>query len=276
MKRMIRWALVIAAVLFACARGAGAAEEIPVTGKSEPGLVAFDRLMLDFLRENQVPGGALAIARGGKIVYARGFGFADVAKREAVDPDALFRIASVSKPFTSAAIMQLQERGKLKLDDPAFAMLGIEPHLADGAKVDPRLAKVTIRQLLHHTGGFDRDVSFDPMFRSIEFARAVGAKPPAGPKEIIRYMMGRPLDFDPGTREVYSNYGYCVLGRVVEKASGLDYTSYVQREILKPLGIHRMRLGRTLPENRAPGEVYYYPRGNERVESVFDDGKKVS
>ncbi|MDB5291129.1 MAG: penicillin-binding protein beta-lactamase class, partial [Phycisphaerales bacterium] len=124
MKQAIRWWLVVTAALFIYAAGAQAAEEIPVTGKSEPGLAAFDRVMVNFLRDNQVPGGALAIARGGKIVYARGFGFADVEKREAVEPDALFRIASVSKPFTSAAILQLQERGKLKLDDPAFAMLG--------------------------------------------------------------------------------------------------------------------------------------------------------
>ncbi|MDB5357514.1 MAG: penicillin-binding protein beta-lactamase class [Phycisphaerales bacterium] len=276
MKQAIRWWLVVTAALFIYAAGAQAAEEIPVTGKSEPELAAFDRVMVNFLRDNQVPGGALAIARGGKIVYARGFGFADVEKREAVEPDALFRIASVSKPFTSAAILQLQERGKLKLDDPAFAMLGIQPHLEGGAKVDPRLAKVTIRQLLHHTGGFDRDVSFDPMFRSTEIARVLGTSPPAGPKAVIQYMMGRPLDFEPGMREAYSNYGYCVLGRVVEKASGMTYASYMRREILEPLGIHHMRLGRTLPENRAPGEVHYYPRGKQRVPSVFEEEKKVS
>ncbi|MDB5328961.1 MAG: penicillin-binding protein beta-lactamase class, partial [Phycisphaerales bacterium] len=203
-------------------------------------------------------------------------GFADVKKREAVEPDALFRIASVSKPFTSAAILQLQERGKLKLDDPAFGMLGMQPHLEGGAKVDPRLMKVTIRQLLHHTGGFDREASFDPMFRPIEIARVMGVKAPAGPKAIIEYMMGRQLDFEPGTREAYSNYGYCVLGRVVEKASGVPYTRFVQNEVLKPLGVDRMRLGHTLPDGRAAGEVHYYPRSPERVDSVFDDGTKVS
>ena len=107
------------------------------------------------------------------MVYARGFGFADVAAREAVGPDSLFRIASVSKPFTSAAIFQLMERGKLKLDDKAFEFIRIQPHLEAGAEVDPRLWQVTIAQLLQHSGGFDRGKSFDPMFRPIDIARSV-------------------------------------------------------------------------------------------------------
>src|SRR4051794_24047417 len=158
--------------------------------------------MTDFLRAHQAPGAALAVARNGKIVYARGFGYSDVAKKEKVDPDALFRIASVSKPITAAAVMQLVEKGKLKLDEPAFKLLDIKPHLEKDAKVDPRLAQITIGQLLRHTGGFDRDASFDPMFRPIVIARATGTAAPASQRAIIQYMMGRPLDFDPGTKEV--------------------------------------------------------------------------
>ena len=157
----------------------------------------------------------------------------------------------------------------LKLDDHPFTMLGFKPHLEAGAKVDPRLYQITIRQLLHHTGGFDRDNSFDPMFRPLVIAKALGTKPPAGPHEIIEYMMGRPLDFDPGTKEAYSNFGYCVLGRVIEQHSDMSYSKYVEREVLAPLGIHRMRLGRSLEKGRAPGEVRYYPRGDGLVKNVF-------
>ena len=251
------------------------ATDAPITGHADPALATFDQLMTSFMKEHSVPGAALAVARHGKIVYARGFGYADVAEKKPVEPDALFRIASVSKMFTGAAIVQLEERQKLKTTDAAFAMLNIRPYLEPGDNVDPRLAQVTISQLLHHTGGFDRAASFDPMFRSIVIARATGTKPPAGPHAIIQYMEGRPLDFDPGTKEAYSNFGYCVLGRIIEHVSGMTYGDYVSREILFPLGIHRMRLGRSLEPDHAEGEVHYYPRNNRQVKSVFSDDKVV-
>jgi N-acyl-D-amino-acid deacylase len=245
---------------------------LPITGHEEPKLVAFDQLMLSFIREHDVPGVSVAIARHGRVIYARGFGYADVEKHLAVEPDSLFRIASISKPFTSAAILQLQERGKLRLDDRAFELLGYQPHLENGSSVDPRLRTITIRQLLHHAGGFDRKASFDPMFRSIMIAETMGTHPPAMPQEIVEYMMGRPLDFDPGTREAYSNFGYCVLGRVIEKISGMSYENYVQREVLSPIGVRRMRQGRSLENQRAEGEVHYYPRSDANVTSVFGGG----
>lgn len=254
---------------------AAIAEDLPVTGRAEPKLAAFDQLMLSFIREHNVPGAVLAIGRNGRIVYSRGFGYANLEKHEPMDPSALFRICSISKPFTATAILQLQQDGKLSLDDPPFQMLDLKPHLENGGEMDPRLRQITIRQLLHHTGGFDRGKSFDPMFRPVQIARALGMVPPAGPREIIRYVMGRPLDFDPGTREVYSNFGYCVLGRVIEKASGQGYVDYVEDHLLHPLAITRMRLGHSLAKDAAPGEVHYYPIGDDQVKSMFGDGKDV-
>lgn len=267
----LTWTIPLLLACLASGARADAPAEVPVTGDPVPALAGFDRLMVSFVRDRGAPGAALAIARHGRIVYARGFGYADVEKREPVDPDALFRIASVSKPVTAAAVLQLAERGKLKLDDPAFDLLpaGLTPILEGDAKPDPRLRQITVRHLLHHTGGFDRDASFDPMFRSVAIARAAGAEPPATPGQVVRYMMGRRLDFDPGTREAYSNFGYCVLGRVIERAAGTGYEDYVRREVLAPLGIRRMRLGRTLLADRAPGEVRYYPRRDRAVPSVF-------
>ena len=264
------YSIILVAFATACA-----AEQVPITGRDEPKLAAFDQLMLSFIREHDVPGASVAIARHGRIVYARGFGYADREKHEPVEPDSLFRIASISKPFTSAAILQLQERGRLRLDDHAFELLGYKPHLDGGATVDPRLVKITFRELLHHTGGFDRNVSFDPMFRSTRIAQAMGTQPPARQQEIIEYMMGRPLDFDPGTHEAYSNFGYCVLGRVIEKTSRISYENYVQKEILAPLAIHHMRQGRSLENQRADGEVRYYPRSDAHVKSVFDAAQTV-
>ena len=201
----------------------------------------------------------------------RGFGFSDRQKHQPVQPDSLFRIASVTKPFTATAIMQLVERGKLKFDDRAFAVLG----MSRDATGDPRLKEITINELLHHTAGWDRDTSFDPMFRSVKIARTFNAPPPANQEQIIRYMLTQPLDFNPGQREAYSNFGYCVLGRVIEKVSGKPYEKYVQQEVLAPLGIHDMRLGRSLPADRADREVIYYNKGTAPSVFASDLGKQV-
>src|SRR6185437_11102169 len=107
-------------------------------------------------------------------------------------------------------------------------------------------------------GGWDRDLSGDPIGRAIQIADALGVPPPARPVDIVRYMVGRPLDFDPGARHAYSNLGYLVLGRIIEALTGEKYEAHVKQQVLKPLGIHAARLGRTLPENRAAGEVKYY------------------
>jgi CubicO group peptidase (beta-lactamase class C family) len=231
---------------------------LPVTGRANPALKSFDELLTAFVKKHEVPGAAVAVTRDGRLVYARGFGHADVEKGEAVKPHALFRIASVSKPLTAVAVLHLVEKGKLMLDDRPFVTLGLRPLFEKKGKEDPRLKDVTVLKLLQHTDGFDRDVSFDPMFRSVQIARAFGAEPPATQTQIIRYVMGRPLDFAPGERYAYSNFGYCVLGRVIEKASGQSYEAFVRKEILAPLGVHDAKLGRTLRENRAPGEVVYY------------------
>lgn len=227
-----------------------------VTGPEDPRLAPFDQLMTQFVTDHQVPGAQLAVARGGRLIYARGFGFADVPAKEPVAPNAMFRIASVTKMFTSAAIMQLVQEGKLKLDDPWYPIVGIHP--LPGQRMDPRLTQITIAQLLQHRGGWDRDKSFDPMFRPVVIAKAIGIQPPADQQAIIQYMLGVPLDFSPGDRMAYSNFGYCILGRVIERISHQPYERYVQRHVLSPLGIRHMELGRTLPRMRAPGEVKYY------------------
>jgi len=225
---------------------------VPASGATHPELSAFDELMAEFVADRRVPGAALAITRAGRLVYARGFGIADLERGETVQPASLFRLASVSKPFTAVAVLQLAERGRLDLDAGAWALLGLaEPR-------DPRWKRVTVRHLLQHTGGWDRAAGFDPMFSHARVASALGVSLPLEAGDFIRYMLGQPLDFEPGSREAYSGFGYCLLGRVVERASGLAYGEYVRRELLAPLGIRRMRLGRTLREDRQPGEVAYY------------------
>ena len=230
------------------------------TGRAEPGLAAYDELMHGFLREHKPPGAALAVTYHGRLVYARGFGHADLEKREPVEPGSLFRIASISKPFTATAVMHLVEKQKLTLDDRVFPHLKLDAHLAHGAKVDPRLHEIRVQQCLQHTAGWDRDKSWDPMSAegAEEVAQALKVRLPIHSRQIIEVAMGKPLDFDPGGRYAYSNFGYCVLGRLIEAVSGKPYHEYVSHQILGPLGIRRMRLGKNLLRDRTPGEVRYY------------------
>jgi N-acyl-D-amino-acid deacylase len=205
----------------------------------------------------------------GRLVYARGYGWADREAEEAAQAQSLFRIASLSKPITAVAVLRLVEAGKLDLDAPAFASVEVEPFLRPGTEPDGRLRKITIRQLLQHTGGWDREKSGDPMFRAVEIAEALSEPPPADAVEVIRYMLGQPLDFDPGASHAYSNFGYCVLGRVIERATGLSYETAVREGVLAPINIRQMRLGASLPSGRAPGEVRYYTAKNSPASSVF-------
>jgi N-acyl-D-amino-acid deacylase len=166
----------------------------------------------------------------------------------------------VSKPITSAAIMKLVEEGKLRLDDrvaPFIAHLAPAP----GATVDPRWEQITIRHLLNHTGGWDRgkpNGGFDPMDRPGIAAAAVDAPTPASAETIVRYMKGMPLDFDPGEKHRYSNFGYAVLGRVIERVSGMKYEDYVRARVLQPVGANRTRSGRSRMRDALADEVKYY------------------
>src|SRR5262249_5583296 len=150
-----------------------------------------------FMQARKVPGGALAVVKDRRLVYARGYGWADRDKKIPVRPESLFRIASVSKPITAVAVLKLVEERKLALEDRAFDIVRLPPVLEGTTTPDPRLARITIAQLLHHTGGWDRDKSFDPMFRPRLIAEKVGVSPPANAQAVIRYMLGQPLDFDP-------------------------------------------------------------------------------
>lgn len=254
-----------------------ASPAFPITGAVVPGMASFDDTIPALMRQHGIPGGAVAVVRDGKLVYARGFGYADVERGTPVQPDALFRIASVSKPITAVAVMTLVEEGRLSLDDrvaPFIAHLAPAP----GATVDPRWDAITIRHLLNHTGGWDRDRpdGFDPMFRPAIAAAAVGAPAPASAETIIRYMKGLPLDFDPGARHAYSNFGYAILGRVIEQVSGMPYEAYVRARVLQRVGAARTRQGRTRLGDAHAEEVRYYLPGEPglgmtapRVSSVF-------
>ena len=221
---------------------------------------AFDPVVESFMRERGIPGGALAVVKAGKLVYARGYGWADREKKLPARPASLFRIASVSKPITAVAVLKLVEQGRLTLDARPFDLLQLRAQIPAGQTLDERWRRVTIRQLLQHTGGWDRDQSRDPMFRAVEIAKELGEERPAGAGAVIRWMLGRKFDFDPGTRYAYSNFGYALLGRVIEKIAGGTYERFVRKKILAPIGIKTVRIGASLASGQAKDEVRYYSK----------------
>ena len=243
-------------------------------GVTAPEMSGFDSLMSQLLQKWRIPGGALAIAKDGRLVLARGYGWADVEEQEPVQPESLFRLASISKPVTAVAVLQLVDEGALDLDGQVFPLLDyLEPPPV--ARKDPRLGDVTTVQLLQHSGGWDRQRGFDPMFVPGRAARSVGVPGPASCETVVRFMLGQELSFEPGTRHSYSNFGYCVLGRLVERASGLPYEEYVKTRVLGPMGISQMRMGGSLLEDRAVGEVRYYSySGAPIVRSVVPDNSR--
>ena len=246
------------------------------TGKAVPGMESFDRMIAEFLREHRTPGAAIAVTDRGRTVLARGYGYADLSCGEKMSPTSLLRIASISKPITAVAILQYVEQGKLSLDDRITEVLDMDQLIrAAGDEFDPQWRLITIRHLLEHRGGWDRDKSFDAMFQSVRFAKKLDVDPPAGPSTIIQAMLSEKLDYAPGERYTYSNFGYCLLGRVIEKLSGKGYEQAVQENVLVPLGITAMRIGKTRLNERAPGEARYYQPGKARSVFQSDQGEQV-
>lgn len=236
------------------------------TGLDERALATFNALIPGVMRKYGVHGGAVAIVKDGRLVMAKGYGLADIEQGEPVLPDSLFRIASVSKPITAVAILQLVEAGRLGLDDRAFDILD-QFQATEGNAEDSRIYGVTVRQLLQHSGGWDSDKSFDPMFNARGIERELGVSKPVSCEDAIRFMWGQPLDFTPGAQYAYSNFGYCLLGRIIEAVTHQPYEDYVKSHVLEPVGITRMGIAGTMLADRADGEVRYYGYPGESLAS---------
>ncbi|MBO2447312.1 beta-lactamase family protein [Actinomadura barringtoniae] len=243
-----------------------AARTWKTSGSALAGLSGFDSTLKSFMQARNIPAGQLAVVRKGKLVLTRGYTWSGSTTLNA-QPTSLFRIASLSKPLTATAVLRLVQDGKLKLTDSAATLLGLS------TTADPRLKSVTVLRLLQHLGGWDRNITPDPMFQDKTIATALGKALPIKQADIMRYVSGRKLDHAPGTAYAYSNYGFMLLGRIIEKVTGKSYATYVQDTVLTPRGITRMKQGHTL--THTTGEMPYYSAN--LGPTVFDNtGTSVS
>jgi len=217
----------------------------------------IDRVVYSFLRKWSIAGASVAIAKDGKLVFARGFGYIDTALKIQTQPYNKFRIASISKLVTATAIMKLSEEGKLSLDDKVFGPEGILNDKYFSNPKDKRAYDITVEQLLSHEGGWTQRYG-DQMFMPITIADKMGLKPPVSTKDIVRFALDRRLQYTPGKGRSYSNLGYSILGLVIEKITGMSYENYCQEYILHPLGIYDMSIAGNMPWQRAVNETMYY------------------
>jgi CubicO group peptidase (beta-lactamase class C family) len=212
-----------------------------------------------FMNAYDVPGLSIAVAVKGMPAYVEAFGVADREAGEVLTPKHRFRIASISKPVTSVGIFTLIEAGKLRLGDYVFgpnSILGNDyptpPTLlglmrADGDRSPNQ--QVTIEHLLTHTSGGWGNQFRDPMFMNKDMNH----------RQLITWTLERmPLTAPPGETYAYSNFGYCVLGRVIEKLTGQSYEQYIRDNILKRCGIVDMQIAGNTLKDRAADEVKYY------------------
>ena len=228
-----------------------------------------------FMEKWSIPGASVAVAKDGKLVFARGFGFADTAAGIETQPYSKFRIASISKLITAIAIMKLNEEGKLSLDDKVFGPDGILSDSCYCRPKDNRVFSITVAHLLSHEGGWSQRYG-DQMFMPQVIASQMKTALPVDTRTIIRFALSKRLHFTPGSGRSYSNLGYSILGLVIEKISGLPYDEYCRTTIFEPLGIYDMVPARNLRDQKAPFEVTYYePAGMPLRPSIYGTGEMV-
>lgn len=226
---------------------------------AEPGSIAqVDHAVIAYMKKHNVPGLSVAIAKDDKLIYVKGYGYADVATLEKVTAKSLFRLASVSKPVTAIAVMKLIQDGKLSLDSKVFGTGGILGNDYGALPEGSYINEITVDELLHHTSGWSRSEG-DPTRDDPTFNH-----PSLNAAQLITWTLRhQPLTTRPGTAYAYSNFNFFLLGRVIGKVTGQRYEDYVKASILRPLGITDMQIGGNTKAARKPNEVVYYEEGDE-------------
>lgn len=233
----------------------GVSAQVPSHGVADPDFAGVDSAALAYLNQYNQPGVSVVVGYGDRIIYAKGYGWADREQRIPTSPWHEYRLASVSKSFTATAVMRLVEQGRVQLDVPAWSY--VSPFMA-AEPADARLRQVTVRQLLTHSWGLDRAVSPDPMGSwYTENGRTLTSC-----KDVLRYRLLRmTLDFAPGARYAYNNTGYCWLGVIAETVDGRPLDAQLTAMMgPEPLSTGRVRIGNVLPSSYTPLEVRHYDR----------------
>mgnify|MGYP002624694756 CR=1 FL=1 len=275
--------LILAAVLCAGCHGAGTRQTYHVKGinslidnemSDSLGMDKLDRDMKTFMQRWWIRGLSLSIMRGDSLLYAKGYGKAD--EDVPMEPGKIMRIASVSKLITAAGIMKLQEQGKLHLSDKVFGPSGIlNDSVYTAAIKEKAYFDITVEQLLRHESGLSIRRG-DPMFTTRDIMNIYKLREAPDHETLVELVVQRRLGYKPGTSREYSNFGYLLLSMIIEKVTGEDYESWMQKNVLEPAGCLDMHLAHNYYEQKYPNEVRYYMQDNDPlIEEYTNSGDSV-
>ncbi|MGC0372716.1 serine hydrolase [Streptomyces sp. SAI-229] len=226
-------------------------ETTPETSSSAS---AAARLVVPFMQKWAVPGFSFALARNGTIRATGAFGYANRITREIATPNHRFRVASIAKPITSTAVHLLIDQGRLTLTDKVFGPGALLGTTYGTQPYSTRVTSVRLQHLLEHSAGGWANDSNDPMFQQMQL----------GQDALISWTLdNRPLTTDPGNSYAYSNFGYCLLGRIVERVSGLSYAQFVDRFVMEPSNAGQSVLAGATATNRHGQEAMYFGLNRE-------------
>ncbi len=235
---------------------------IPRTGRSEDQGASSPHATLDkmtsglrdYFAAHNFPGFSVAVGRRGSVFYAVARGWADPADQREMTPQTPMRLGSLSKVFTTAAILKLKQDNLIDLHDPLHKYF---PHCerTNNQPEDPAALRITIKQLLNHTSGLPNDVDMLP-YMALDNSLNFYLRPENLTYDAIcRYVYGCKLLYAPGTNQTYSTIAYLILGRIIERVSGKPYFAYLHDAVLDPAGVGGITLGSSAPDGRSIGEA---------------------
>jgi len=231
----------------------------------------IDSTMTNFQDKWKIPGLSVAISKDGRLIYAKGFGYADTTKKTLVTPNHLFRFSSCTKTMTSLAIMQFVENGKISVDDYVFGKNGVLKSSLYSNISDSLVYLIKVKHLLRQNVGWpDLDIIGENT-ASIELNLPI----PAGIEENVKYFLIQKQEFNPGTKFRYANVNYLFLGQIISELSGKTYKDYMIDDFLPQLGISTVFPSASDINDIPPNAVIHYDYQGEMLPSVFDTTKLV-
>lgn len=256
-------------------RGKSWSDTISNKGSESAALEPMERDIERFMQRWDLKGMQIAVSRNDSLLYTKGFGWADREGGVKMEANSIMRIASASKLVTATAVMKLIEQGKLSLDSKVFGEDGIlNDRRITESIADKRMLDITVGMLLRHQGGFTLGAG-DPMFNTVEIMKAKRLNKAPDNDQLIQIVAQRRLGFMPGQGRKYSNFGYMLLSKVIEKVSGKSYWDFAAEELFEPAGVYGIKPATNYYDDRHAGEVRYYSPDAELVEDFSHPGKMV-
>lgn len=232
---------------------------------------SIDSIIINFKNKWKIPGLSVAMAKEGRLIYARGFGYADTTKKTPVTPNHLFRFSSCTKTMTSLALMQFVENGKISVEDYVFGNKGILNSSLYSNISDSLIYLIKVKHLLRQNVGWPDIDIIGENSASIELNLPI----PAGIEENVIYFLLQKQEFNPGSEFRYANVNYLFLGQIISELSGKTYKDYITYDFLPQLGISTVFPSASNINEKHPDAVFHYDYQGEMLPWVFDTTKIV-